>query len=178
MHVAVIVGTLASLVASPAAAGGDSAFGRWHLARTLDRPSGDEHIGRPVELFRFQLDRSCGPDEAAGEDEGGLPSCAPPAENLMRRHIGKVRKAAEAGSAYDQFILGFVYWMGRRAPRDPVRARMWLSLAAGNGHPAAQWARAALAREMTAAEIAEAERLARAWLRKHYHVEPAGAGAP
>ena len=44
---------------------------------------------------------------------------------------------------------------------------MWLHLAAANGHGSALRARKALTERMSAAEIAEAERLAQAWQAKH-----------
>ena len=47
---------------------------------------------------------------------------------------------------------------------DLVEAHKWFNLAALNGSEAAQECRADIAEDMTAREIAEAQRQARAWL--------------
>ena len=49
-------------------------------------------------------------------------------------------------------------------PRDDVEAYMWYSLAATLGNESTRGARAVIARAMSPAQIAEAERLAREWL--------------
>jgi hypothetical protein len=48
-----------------------------------------------------------------------------------------------------------------------VRAHQWFNLAALRGIDAARQYRGELAREMTAAQVAEAQRLARDWLTVH-----------
>jgi len=47
---------------------------------------------------------------------------------------------------------------------DLIEAHKWFNLAALNGSEEAQVSRAEIAEEMTAREIAEAQRQARAWL--------------
>jgi TPR repeat protein len=48
---------------------------------------------------------------------------------------------------------------------DMVEAHKWFNLAAVSGHEEAAWCRADISDEMTAREIAEAQRRAREWLR-------------
>jgi TPR repeat protein len=72
-------------------------------------------------------------------------------------------KAAVQGEAKAQFYLGIQSAFGEGGPLDLVQAHMWYSLAAGNGNAHAPGYRDDLARQMTAAQIAEAQRLAREW---------------
>lgn len=178
MRIAVIVGVLASLLASAVSADGGGAAAPSPLDNDLERRSHNDRSESPAGLFHFRLDRSCSIGETPTGDKAWLPNCAAPAKDLMRRRISEVRESAEAGSAYDQFVLGFVHWMGRRAPYDPVRALMWFSLAADNGHKGAQRAKRALAREMSPAQIATAERMVRTWLARHRQARPTGTVAP
>ncbi len=62
------------------------------------------------------------------------------------------------------FTLGMRYSIGRDVEHDPVAAHKWFNLAAMMGHDGALEARAELAREMSAEQIADAQRQARAWL--------------
>lgn len=64
------------------------------------------------------------------------------------------------------FVLGMRYSTGRDVEHNLVSAHKWFNLAAMMGHAGALDARAELATEMTAAQIAEAQRLARDWLWK------------
>lgn len=72
-------------------------------------------------------------------------------------------RAAESGDEQAMYSLGFMFAESGRAPRDPVRAHMWYDLAAAHGSADAARKRDQLARQMSAAEIAEARRLAAAW---------------
>ena len=47
---------------------------------------------------------------------------------------------------------------------DMIEAHKWFNLAASKGHEEAAWCRADISEEMTAREIAEAQKLAREWL--------------
>jgi|TARA_Y100000294_G_C8424120_1_gene284034 hypothetical protein len=47
---------------------------------------------------------------------------------------------------------------------DLIEAHKWFNIAASKGHEEASWCRADIAEEMTAREIAEAQRRAREWL--------------
>jgi TPR repeat protein len=70
------------------------------------------------------------------------------------------RKAAEHGNADAGNSLGAIYAEGRGVPRDYIRAYAWFSLAMLAGDQLAQGNRDIAARNMTPAEIAEAEQLA------------------
>jgi uncharacterized protein len=63
--------------------------------------------------------------------------------------------------------IGIQYSLGRGVERNNVVAHMCFNLAALKGNPAARQYRAELSQEMSAPEIAEAQRQARAWLTVH-----------
>lgn len=65
------------------------------------------------------------------------------------------------------FRLGMMYASGRSGETDLVAAHQWFNLAAANGSEAARRYRAELSAEMTSAEIAEAQRRAREFMRLH-----------
>lgn len=66
------------------------------------------------------------------------------------------------------FELGCAFSTGSRgAMCDLVEAHKWFNLAASRGHEEAQHCRAEVAEEMTAREIVEAQRRARAFLAEH-----------
>jgi hypothetical protein len=68
----------------------------------------------------------------------------------------------EAGACFD---LGVAFSTGSNgAPCDLIEAHKWFNLAATRGHDEAARCRAEIADEMTAREIAEAQRRARQWL--------------
>ncbi len=70
--------------------------------------------------------------------------------------------AGQAGACYD---LGVAFSAGSNgAPCDLIEAHKWFNLAAARGHEEAAHCRAEIADEMTAREIAEAQRRARQWL--------------
>lgn len=72
---------------------------------------------------------------------------------------------AAGGDANAFFDLGMAYAAGRDgAPQDYVEAHKWFNLAALSGDARGQACRADLATEMSAREIAQAQRQARAWL--------------
>ena len=71
------------------------------------------------------------------------------------------RKAAEQGNRFAQLSLGIMYDFGTGVPQDYVMAHMWLNLAAAQGSSGARTVRDKLAQQMTSAQIAEAQRLAR-----------------
>jgi hypothetical protein len=77
------------------------------------------------------------------------------------------RKAAEQGSSDGQSFLGRVYLHGKGVPKDYVKAHLWLSMAAANGDESSERWLNALVKQMTADQIAEAQRLAREWLDQH-----------
>jgi len=71
------------------------------------------------------------------------------------------RKAAEQGYAAAQFNLGVMYDIGDGVPKDNVEAYKWFNLAAANGYERAGTHRGILERQMTAEQIADAQRLSR-----------------
>jgi TPR repeat protein len=74
------------------------------------------------------------------------------------------RRAADQGHAGAQLYLGGMYFAGDGVPRDFVQADVWyrLSEAAGQGAYASQ-AREKVEKEMTPAQLAEANRRVREW---------------
>ena len=73
------------------------------------------------------------------------------------------RMAADRGHAKAQYNLGYQYAKGEGVPQDYVRAHMWANLAAAQGVTDASKNRDAVAAQMTPAQIAEAQKLAREW---------------
>nr|WP_181703716.1 SEL1-like repeat protein [Chthonobacter albigriseus] len=65
------------------------------------------------------------------------------------------------------FQLGIMYATGRTVPIDLVAAHKWFNLAALRGSNEAARYRREVAEEMTAADIAAAQRDAREWLSRH-----------
>ena len=93
------------------------------------------------------------------------------AEFLIRSRIAD----AERGNVEALFELGVAYSTGRGGvPVDLIEAHKWFNLAALSGCTRGQQCRAEISIEMTAREIAEAQRQARAWLGgSHGHRYPA-----
>ena len=85
-------------------------------------------------------------------DPNSLPSCA---------------AAAEAGVVDAQYCLGMHYANGRDVERDYISAHKWFNLAAMRGSAPARDVRGELAVEMSADQVAEAQRLAREWVHAH-----------
>ncbi|MGA6943639.1 MAG: hypothetical protein WBV43_14345 [Pseudolabrys sp.] len=73
------------------------------------------------------------------------------------------RPLAEQGDANAQYNLGVFYDNGLGVPQDKVRAYMWFNLSAAQGRDGAAAFRDLIARRMTPAQIAEAQKLAREW---------------
>ncbi len=83
-------------------------------------------------------------------------------ENLS---IAQSLAAAAQGDIAAYFDLGVAYSTGSQgAECDLVEAHKWFNLAASKGHEEASWCRADISDEMTAREIAEAQRRARQWM--------------
>ena len=72
----------------------------------------------------------------------------------------------EAPAGADAFFqLGMMYSVGRSVPIDFVTAHKWFNLAAMRGNADAIRLRREIAVQMSEAEIAQAQRAARAWLK-------------
>jgi len=76
------------------------------------------------------------------------------------------RMAADLGEALAQTKIGIMYEDGQGVPHDFFQAHKWYNLAATNGDMPAAELRDALAKQMTPAQIAEAQKLAREWTPK------------
>lgn len=73
--------------------------------------------------------------------------------------------AAVSGDTDAYFDLGVAFSTGSHGVVcDLIEAHKWFNLAAVGGHEEAQMCRADISEEMTAREIAEAQRRARQWL--------------
>ena len=70
------------------------------------------------------------------------------------------RRAAEQGNSDAQRSLGAAYVLGYGVPQDYVAAHMWLNLAGAQGDEDARQLRDDIAADMTATQIAEAQRRA------------------
>ena len=73
------------------------------------------------------------------------------------------RLAADQGEAVAQTKIAIMYDDGQGVSQDIVQAYKWYSLAATNGDKPAAELRDALAKQMTPAQIAKAQKLAREW---------------
>ena len=79
-------------------------------------------------------------------------------------------QAANKGDTGSQYSLGLAYAGGRGVPQDFVQAHMWFNLAAAGTEGVDQGMtqkvrdlREGIAKSMTLAQVAEAQRLAREW---------------
>jgi hypothetical protein len=77
------------------------------------------------------------------------------------------RKAAEQGDAGAQYNLGFMYDRGTGVLNDNVTAHMWYNVAGANGSKMGADNRVIIEKNMTPAQIAEAQKLAREWMEVH-----------
>lgn len=75
-----------------------------------------------------------------------------------------VELAANGGGADALFALGMFHATGLEVEADLVVAHKWFNLAAMRGNKAALERRKEISIEMSASQIAEAQRLAREWL--------------
>jgi len=77
------------------------------------------------------------------------------------------RKAADQGLAAAQFNLGNMYAAGRGVPQDDVETHKWTNVAASRstGDDQKQYAavRDVIAKQMTSAQVAEAQQLVMEW---------------
>jgi len=86
----------------------------------------------------------------------------------MEATILETSNMTGAGGTPDAlFELGLMHCAGRDGALDLVNAHKWFNLAAMRGNEAAKSYRMEISSEMSRAEIAEAQRLAREWLARH-----------
>lgn len=69
--------------------------------------------------------------------------------------------------AEEFFRLGLMCSTGETGPADMVSAHKWFNIAAMRGSREAVRHRCEIAREMSSAEVAAAQRAARTWLTRH-----------
>ena len=92
-------------------------------------------------------------------------AAAPAVEMRPDLLIATCLAAAARGDVGAYFDLGVAFSTGSHGtPIDLIEAHKWFNIAASRGHEEAAWCRADLSDEMTAREIAEAQRRAREWL--------------
>ena len=76
------------------------------------------------------------------------------------------------------FQLGMLYSTGRSLPADMVSAHKWFNIASMKGHADAARMRREIAAELTDAEIGQAQRAARDWLKQTQPAPAAVAAKP
>lgn len=86
---------------------------------------------------------------------------------LDRGFISGLTAQADAGSPEEQYRTGLLFAVGDGVPVDLVTAHKWLNLAAMNGVIEARESRAEISLDMSAREIATAQKLAREWHLTH-----------
>ncbi len=90
---------------------------------------------------------------------------APAEETATDMLVATCLAAAAAGDPSAYFDLGVAFSTGSHGAQcDLIEAHKWFNLAAVNGYEDAAQCRADISEEMTAREIAEAQRRAREWL--------------
>ena len=75
--------------------------------------------------------------------------------------------AAEQDYAFAQYNLGHMNYEGLGVPQDYIHAHMWWNIVGTRGDATAVENRDIAAKQMTPDQIAEAQRMARAWLEAH-----------
>jgi TPR repeat protein len=99
---------------------------------------------------------------AARGHDAAKPVQSPAEHDLL---VAECLAAAADGDVAAYFDLGVVYSTGGQGVAcDLIEAHKWFNLAAVKGHEEAQLCRADISEEMTAREIAEAQRRAREWI--------------
>ncbi len=92
-------------------------------------------------------------------------NAVPADENTESMLVARCLAAAAKGNVSAYYDLGVAYSTGSHGTAcDLIEAHKWFNLAAVGGHEEAQMCRADISDEMTAREIAEAQRRAREWL--------------
>ena len=108
--------------------------------------------------------------DVAAQYEVGVRIAATPASAPDYAQAARwLRLAADKGHIGAQASLGFMYHRGQGVPRSDVEAIKWLTLATAQSsaeHDAYALWREYVARHMTQGDVAEGERLARAWQRQ------------
>lgn len=97
--------------------------------------------------------------------ENAAKAAATPRGKVIRAAFpARLLALAGRGDGEACHALGVTCSTGAPASRDLVEAHKWFNLGAMYGHEESGWCRADISGEMDRAEIAEAQRRARAWL--------------
>lgn len=100
--------------------------------------------------------------DVAGSFAGPFSFADETSEDML---VASCLAAAAQGDISAYFDLGVAYSTGSHGVDcDLIEAHKWFNLAAVNGHAEAALCRADISDEMTAREVAEAQRRAREWL--------------
>ena len=87
---------------------------------------------------------------------------------MGRQTVNQEREFSVAtATAEDLLEIGMKYCLGRGVSQNFVEAHKWLNLAALKGSESAKQYRCEISREMSAADVADAQRQARALLTLH-----------
>jgi TPR repeat protein len=78
------------------------------------------------------------------------------------------RKAAEQGNASAQSNLAVMYAKGAGVLQDTIAAHMWFNIAAANGNAKAAKGRDFIAKELSSADIVEAQKRAKRCMASNY----------
>ena len=81
--------------------------------------------------------------------------------------LGVAELGGAPATADTMFELGMMYASGNSVPVDLVTAHKWFNIATMKGHAEAARLRREIAAEMADAEIGQAQRAARDWLKAH-----------
>ena len=100
-----------------------------------------------------------------GDMPGGFGSAKPVEAGTVDLLMAACLAAAAQGDTNAYFDLGVAFSTGSHGlESDLIEAHKWFNLAAVAGHEEAKHCRADISEEMTAREIAEAQRRAREWI--------------
>jgi TPR repeat protein len=103
--------------------------------------------------------------DTAWTDGGAFANGSPVSFSEADLLVANCLAAAINGNTDAYFDLGVAFSTGSHGVScDLIEAHKWFNLAAVGGHAEAQMCRADISDEMTAREIAEAQRRARQWL--------------
>ena len=87
---------------------------------------------------------------------------------MLTETAGRETQMLRAEADAEKFLqLGILYSTGNSGPADMVSAHKWFNIAGMHGSSEAVRLRCEIASEMRAADIAAAQRAARAWLTRH-----------
>ena len=109
----------------------------------------------------------CGGEPTTDPNAGGDGNAVPVFNKLSPKDFESLKALAEQGDATAQLNLGVQYVDGNGVPQDYVTAYAWWDIAQANGGADAKKGKDIIAREMTADQIAEGQKLSREMLKKN-----------